>query len=83
MGKGDKKSAKGKRARGSYGVRRPRKKEAPAVKPEPAIKEPKPKKVTEPKAEKPKAEKPAKAAADKPKKTSAAKKTKEPKDAAE
>jgi len=77
MGKGDKKTAKGKRALGSYGVRRPRKKLVAAAM-ETIPKEPKPKKKAEPKAEKP-----AKAAAEKPKKTAASKKTKAPKDATE
>lgn len=31
MGRGDQKSAKGKRARGSYGITRPRKSDSPAV----------------------------------------------------
>jgi 30S ribosomal protein S31 len=70
MGKGDKKSKRGKIWNGSYGVTRPRKKTKPAVvitdkpaKKKPAApKEEKPKtekvKVEKPKAEKPKVEKP-------------------------
>lgn len=70
MGKGDRKSRKGKITMGSYGVRRP-KKSKPVNKPEAVRKE-----IKEPDTVKPvKTVKPAAPKAEKPKKPAAAKKT--------
>ncbi|HOH99231.1 MAG TPA: 30S ribosomal protein THX [Bacteroidales bacterium] len=87
MGKGDKKSRRGKIIRGSYGKTRPGRSKSPGILPTPApAPEVKPEKVVaaeEPAVETQSVEKPAKPKAAKPKEKKETKAVKKPKDAAE